>query len=79
MTRPKPLPPPASYEAAVRELEELTARLEAGQLPLDQMLGAYQRGNDLLRYCESQLQSLQQQIQILDDGGGPAAAKTESP
>ena len=28
---------PANYEAAVQELEQLVARLEAGELPLDQL------------------------------------------
>ncbi|MBU1816252.1 MAG: exodeoxyribonuclease VII small subunit, partial [Gammaproteobacteria bacterium] len=29
---------PASYEAALEELEQLVAHIESGQLPLDQML-----------------------------------------
>ena len=29
---------PASYEEAVQELEQLLAKLESGQLPLDQLL-----------------------------------------
>ena len=40
---------PASYEAALQELEGLTNRLESGQLPLDQLLAGYQRGAQLLR------------------------------
>ncbi|MDO9357724.1 MAG: exodeoxyribonuclease VII small subunit, partial [Polaromonas sp.] len=35
---------PVSYEAALEELEALVARLESGQLPLDQLLTGYQRG-----------------------------------
>ena len=34
---------PATYEAALEELEQLVARIESGQLPLDQLLGGYQR------------------------------------
>ena len=34
---------PVSYEAALQELETLVARLESGQLPLDQLLTGYQR------------------------------------
>ena len=35
---------PASYEAALEELEQLVGRIEAGQLPLEEMLAGYQRG-----------------------------------
>ena len=34
---------PASYEAALQELEQLIAQIESGQLPLEQMLSGYQR------------------------------------
>jgi exodeoxyribonuclease VII small subunit len=60
--------PPASYEAAVQELETLVANLEGGQLPLDQLLVSYQRGAELLAYCQSKLQQVEQQIKVLDEG-----------
>ncbi len=59
---------PASYEAAAQELEQLVARLESGQLPLDELLGAYQRGAFLLQYCRAQLDTVEQQIKVLDEG-----------
>ena len=59
---------PASYEAAVQELEQLVARLEAGELPLDQLQTGYQRGAQLLKYCREQLQSVEGQIKVLDEG-----------
>jgi farnesyl diphosphate synthase len=43
--------PPASYEAALAELEQRVAAMENGQLPLDELLQAYQRGADLLGYA----------------------------
>jgi exodeoxyribonuclease VII small subunit len=55
-----------SYEAALRELESLTAQIETGQLPLDQLLGQYQRANDLLAFCKKQLTAVEQQIKVLD-------------
>ena len=60
--------PPASYEAAVQELETLVANLEGGQLPLDQLLVSYQRGAELLAFCQSKLQQVEQQIKVLDEG-----------
>ncbi len=59
---------PESYEAALKELEELVARIETGQLPLEQMLGGYQRGAWLLQFCRARLDAVQQQIKLLDEG-----------
>ena len=59
---------PASYEAAMQELEGLVGRLESGELPLDQLLSGYQRGAALLQYCREQLQAVEEQIKVLDDG-----------
>lgn len=59
---------PASYEEAVAELEALIARIESGQLPLEQLFAQYQRGAFLLSHCRSRLQELEQQIQVMEDG-----------
>jgi exodeoxyribonuclease VII small subunit len=59
---------PASYEAAVQELEQLVARMESGQLALDDMLGAYQRGAVLLAYCRERLTAVENQVRLLEDG-----------
>ena len=58
--------PPASYEAALEELERLVAQLDAGQLPLDQLLSQYQRGAALLVFCREKLDAVEQQIQVLE-------------
>ncbi|SDM18701.1 Exodeoxyribonuclease VII small subunit [Oryzisolibacter propanilivorax] len=63
-----PPPEPASYEAALQELEQLVARIESGQMPLDQMLAGYQRGAQLLQFCRARLEAVQEQIKVLDDG-----------
>ena len=60
--------PPESYEAAMQELDGLVMRLESGQLPLDQLLTGYQRGSVLLQYCRDKLQSVENQIKVLDEG-----------
>ena len=59
---------PASYEAALEELEQLIERIESGQMPLEQMLAGYQRGASLLSFCRTRLDAVQQQIKVLDDG-----------
>lgn len=59
---------PESYEAALAELEQLVARMEAGALPLDQLLVAYQRGAQLLAHCRQRLDAVESQVKRLEDG-----------
>jgi exodeoxyribonuclease VII small subunit len=59
---------PASYEAAMTELERLVAAMEAGQLPLDQLLDGYRRGSALLAFCRARLEAVEQQVQVLEEG-----------
>ncbi len=57
-----------SFEKALEELEALVARMEAGKLPLEESLAAYQRGAELIKFCESRLADAQARIAILDGG-----------
>ena len=55
-----------SFEKALEELEALVARMEDGKLPLEESLAAYQRGAELVKFCESKLTAAQARIAILD-------------
>ena len=57
-----------SFEAALAELEQVVADLEAGKLSLEDALAAYQRGADLLQQCRGRLEDAQQQVRILEEG-----------
>ena len=65
-----PPPPPAAdaltFEKALEELEALVHRMEDGKLPLEESLAAYQRGTELLKFCESKLTDAQARIAILE-------------
>ncbi len=63
---------PASYAAAVEELEQLIDALESGQLPLEDLLAQYRRGNELLQYCRQRLQAVEEQVRVLDEGAARA-------
>ncbi|MBL0944444.1 MAG: exodeoxyribonuclease VII small subunit [Hydrogenophaga sp.] len=65
---PSNAPVAESYEAALQELEQLVAQLDAGQLPLEQLLARYQRGAELLAFCRDRLQAVEQQIQVFEAG-----------
>lgn len=59
---------PASFEAAMTELENIVSTMEGGQLPLAESLAAYKRGAELLQYCQAALKDAQQQVQVLERG-----------
>ena len=63
-----PVSTPASYEAALEELEQLIGRIESGQMPLEQMLAGYERGAQLLQFCRGKLEAVENQIKVLDEG-----------
>jgi exodeoxyribonuclease VII small subunit len=71
---------PASFEAALAELENIVTSMETGQLSLEQSLAAHKRGRELGQYCQSLLAQAQQQVRILEEntlknfsGGEPDA------
>ena len=65
-TPPKTLPADLSFEKAIEELEAIVARMEDGELPLEESLAAYQQGALLIRFCESKLTDAQGRIAILE-------------
>jgi exodeoxyribonuclease VII small subunit len=59
---------PASFEAALGELESLVQQMEAGTLTLEQSLDAYRRGARLVGWCRDSLADVQQQVKVLESG-----------
>jgi exodeoxyribonuclease VII small subunit len=59
---------PKTYEEALEELERLVGAMEAGQLPLDRLLDDYRRAAELLGFCRTRLQAVEEQVKVLDDG-----------
>jgi exodeoxyribonuclease VII small subunit len=60
---------PASYEAALEELERLIASMESGQGRLDDLIGHYKRGAELLAYCRGRLEAVEGQVKVLEGDG----------
>ena len=57
------------FEDALRELEELVGRLERGETGLEDALSAWERGQELVRFCLGKLDTAQGRIELL---GAPA-------
>ena len=56
---------PVPFEATLAQLEALVARLESGELPLDEALRTFEQGIRLTRECQTALSSAQQRVQQL--------------
>jgi len=47
-------------------LEKIVSRMEGGELSLEQALAIHKRGIELARFCQKQLEVVQQQVKILE-------------
>ncbi len=57
--------PVSDFETSLKSLEALVARLERGDLPLNESLALFEQGVSLTRQCHEQLASARQRVQIL--------------
>lgn len=62
---PGATPLPQDFETALAQLEALVARMESGDLPLEQSLSAYERGVELSRVCQRLLDAADEQVKVL--------------
>jgi exodeoxyribonuclease VII small subunit len=65
----------AGFEEAMRELETLVERLEAGDLGLEESLTVFERGIGLTRACQQALDRAEQKVQVLTAGAAPEQAQ----
>lgn len=75
---PKKSEQPASFETALKELEQIVTRLESGELPLEEALSAFEQGVQLARHGQQTLQQAEQRVQILlgDENNAPLTSFT---
>jgi exodeoxyribonuclease VII small subunit len=66
-----------SFEDALRELEMIVQRLERGDVPLDESIALYARGETLRALCQARLADADARIQKLTvDAGGVVTGAT---
>ena len=53
------------FEQSLLELEALVARLEQGDVPLEEALKTFERGVSLTRQCQTALRTAQQKVEAL--------------
>lgn len=61
------------FEQAMADLETLVNQLEKGDMPLDEALGAFEKGVDLVKKCQTKLQDAELRVEkVLADASGKA-------
>ncbi len=56
-----------NFKEAIEELEKITGSLESGELELEKSLGLFERGVELIKYCQDSLDSAQAKVELLVD------------
>jgi len=54
-----------TFKQAIEELEKITASLESGDLELEPSLAQFERGVELIKYCQSKLDTAQSRVDSL--------------
>ncbi|WP_395394748.1 exodeoxyribonuclease VII small subunit [Novosphingobium sp. BL-8A] len=66
-----------SFEDALRELEGIVRRLESGDVPLEDSITLYEKGERLRQHCQKRLDAAQARIERIVAGpdGAPTATQ----
>ncbi|SEI49803.1 exodeoxyribonuclease VII small subunit [Frateuria terrea] len=79
MAKPAPAPAEtpsvADFEHSLDELEQLVARMEGGELSLDESLASFERGIGLYRHCQQALDQAELRVRLLLDPDAPDDAE----
>lgn len=59
------MPEEKTFEQALKNLEEAVARLEKGQIPLDEALNSFEVGVQSINVCRKKLQAVEARIETL--------------
>lgn len=66
-----------SFEQALAELESIVGGLEQGDVPLDQSITKYERGETLRNHCQKLLQAAEAKVEKIKANKSGKATGTE--
>lgn len=66
-----------TFEASVKRLDAIVAKLESGDVPLEQALKLFQEGTGLVRSCSKLLDEAELEVVKLSKGEDGAPVETE--
>ena len=59
----------------MQSLEDLVARMESGEMTLEESLAAYERGVGLYRRCQTALEQAELRVRLVSDPANPDDAR----
>jgi len=65
-----------SFEDALRALETIVRQLESGDVPLEDSISLYEKGDKLRQHCQKRLDAAQARIERIVTGPDGAAIET---
>ena len=69
---------PTTFEQNMGQLEKLVARMEQGEVPLDEALKAFEQGMKLVSVCKEQLAQAELKVeQVMNAQGATAPMDVE--
>ena len=70
-----------SFEAAMAELEQVVSQLERGEVPLEESITLYERGEALKAHCEAKLKAAEEKVATIttDAEGTPTGTAPLDP
>ena len=61
-----------SFEVALKQLEEIVSKLERGDVPLEESIAIYERGEALKQRCEALLREAEERVEKIRAVAGKA-------
>ena len=58
-----------NFEDNLRQLEALVAKMESGEMKLDDMIRSFEEGRKLVKACQEELASIRQRIEKVTESG----------
>ena len=57
-----------SFEERLQQVQDMTARIETGAMPLEDSVKEFERGTKILAELENELNDMQRRLTVLRDG-----------
>ena len=68
-----------SFEDALNELEELVGKMESGEMGLEEMVAAFEKGQKLVKSCTDRLNEVERRIEVIKKNADGSATTVELP
>ncbi len=67
------------FEDSLRQLEALVAKMESGEMKLDDMIKSFEEGRRLVKACQDELASIRQRIEKVTESGAVEPFNPDAP